>query len=209
MMRIQWVTAGEVVPPLARDAAFVWYGRLDDAGALLKRAALTSDDLADLADLAARPQAAWRAERRRATRALLATLVGVHPDTIVLARSPFGALEVLAPAGWWLSVAGQGAHCAIALARVPIGVDIEPLGQPVLPDDLFTPRELRAGGDRLLRWTAKEAHAKRFARADAADPRAIEIDLSGEVIRASSGDGVSRCVSRRAGGAIITVALPV
>lgn len=205
VMRIEWVTGDAAIPPLAPDGVCVWHGPLDDARALLTRAALTAGDLADLAR---RPRAAWRAERRRATRALLAALARVHPDTIVLARSRFGALAVVAPAGWWLSVAGQGAHCAIALARMPIGVDIEPLDQPALPDDLFTPRELRDGGDRLLRWTAKEAHAKRFARADAADPRAIETDLSGEVIRASSGDGASRCVSRRAGGSIITVALP-
>lgn len=207
MRRVLWVTAGEAIPALPTDTALVWHGRLDDPGAsaVIAQAALTPDDRAELAR---RPQAEWRAARRRLTRALLARLALAHPDTIGLKRSPFGAVRVVTPAGWWISVAGQGGLCAVAVSKGPVGVDIEPLDQPELPDDLFTAQELGADGSRLARWTAKEAHAKRFGRADIADPRLIQTAFFGEGLIARSADGASRCFVHRSDAAIVAVALP-
>lgn len=205
MTQVMWVAAGGAIPALPADTALVWHGRLDAASPLVARAALTTDDLADLAH---RPHAEWGAARRRISRALLAAVAEVHPDGIILSRSCFGALGVISPAGWYISMAGQHGWCAIALARVPVGVDIEPLDQCAPPADLFSARELREGGDRLARWTLKEAHAKRFGRADIAEPQAIETDLSGEPPIATSAGGASHCFLHRAGGAIVAVALP-
>lgn len=206
MTGILWIAAGEAIPTaLSAGAALVWHGRLHTPGAaaLIARAALTPDDLADLA---ARPQAEWRAARRRVARALIAALAGVHPDAVIFARSPFGVPLVVSPDGWRMSIGGQDVRCAIAIAHGPVGVDVEPLDQPPLPDDLFTARELRTGGDRLLRWTVKEAHAKCFGRADAADPRAIETELLADSAVAVSADGRTRCFSRSDDGAVVTIA---
>mgnify|MGYP001029462226 CR=1 FL=1 len=208
MTKILWIPAGADVPAFAADTLLVWHGRLDAPGAvaLASRAALMPDDLADLAS---RAGTSWHAARRKVVRALVATWAGLHPDTIVLRRSPFGAVKVAAPDGWGLSVAGRGRQCAIAIARGSVGVDIEPVDQPPLPDDLFTARERHAGGDRLLRWTMKEAHAKCFGRADAADPCAIETVLRVGVACAVSTDGYTWCFSHRCGSAVVTVACPV
>lgn len=171
----------------------------------------------DLADFAAAPDAAMRLLRRRLTRVLLARIAGVSPGSILFGRSSEGAPSVLSPKGWHVSVAGQAPLCVIAVARQPLGCDVEPhAGSPPLWD-MLTPVESEALAllphdaqprEWLCRWTAKEAHAKRLGTARHADPAAIETRPAGAGrLLASSAGSTSLCLVRVAGGGVEAVAV--
>lgn len=175
----------------------LWQVRLDDPEVerLAGRARLQA---ADWQDLAGRPQAEMRGMRRQLTRVLLAHVAGCHPDSIVFERSTAGALSVVEPAGWFVSVAGRWPHALIGLSRAPLGVDIEPADAAPPPPDALTPGEredLARAPDlvRLCRWTAKEAHAKLLGNAAQADPAEIHTQAEGDVLRVSSPAGQTVC----------------
>ncbi|WEK01549.1 MAG: 4'-phosphopantetheinyl transferase superfamily protein [Candidatus Sphingomonas phytovorans] len=186
--------------PRAPDAPVAWSVRLDRPATptMVARASLLPDDLTDLAK---RPDAGMRGLRRRLARLLVATATGEHPDLIRIERSRLGAPVVVVPDGWHISLAGQWPFCAIALSRAPVGIDVEPLATAALPLDLFTAAEHSAFKneepiERLFRWIAKEAHAKRLGRASLADPARIETWRSHGELLVRCADGISRCEIR-------------
>ncbi|KPF55813.1 phosphopantetheinyl transferase [Novosphingobium sp. 1529] len=195
------------------DAPFAWVVRLDDpiVETMARQAPLRSSDLADLAS---RPQAGMRSLRRQLTKVLIALASGAHPDSISIERLPAGALRVTAPEGWHVSVAGHWPHAAIAIARCPLGVDIEPIGALPPPPDALTIGErhqLRHGTaqDALRRWTAKEAHAKAWGVAAQIDPAHIHTCVSGNQLTAMSREGRTLCDLANLGGLLAALARPV
>jgi hypothetical protein len=100
------------------------------------------DDLADAA-LARRDGGAPRLLRRRLLRALVARVHGLHPAEVSFTRDARGAPGLAGGLGF-ISMAGCRDWSAVALAPLPVGVDIE------------APAE---GGD-LAAWTELEARQK-------------------------------------------------
>jgi len=164
----------------------------------------------------------WRTEDPGAGRRgglaarLLARLGGLDPQAVMLARSPAGQPQVVVPRGWHLGLSGRGGQCLIGAARRPIAVDRELIEEAPPLWDMLTPLEaqaLRAAppGDRsrqwLRRWTIKEAHAKLVGTPRRLAAEAIETRLIDPVMATATCEGMSRCWSREAGGAIDTVAL--
>lgn len=195
------------------DAPFVWLLRLDDPAteAMARQAPLRPSDLADLAN---RPRAGIRGLRRQLTKVLIALAAGTHPDNVSLERLPSGALQVAAPSGWYVSVAGDWPHAAIAIARSALGVDIEPAGALPPPREALTVGErhqLRHGTmqDALRRWTAKEAHAKALGVAAQIDPAHIHTCLDGDQFTAMSREGRTLCHLTQMAGLMGAVAQPL
>jgi phosphopantetheinyl transferase len=192
------------------DAPLVWQTRLDAAPvlALATQAPLLE---ADWRDLAHRRHAETAALRRRLAKVLLARLKGCHPATVVIGRTTEGAPVVLAPPGLHISVSGQWPHSAIAVSRRAIGIDIEPWDALPPPADAMTEQEIRAlagapDQDRLVRWVAKEAHAKLFGAAARVDARDIDTVARGAHYIASSQDGSSVVHIRRDADTVMAVA---
>ena len=193
-----------------------WSVGLDSeaAAVALKRAAHTDRDLADFA---AAPDAAARLVRRRLTRALLGEMAGVAPESILFGRSGEGAPSILSPPGWHISVAGQVPLALIAVARDPVGTDVEAVDDAPPLWDMLTGAEAEQvrrlppatqSAEWLRRWTAKEAHAKRLRSARHADPAAIDTEpLGADCIIARSTEGTSRCWVRTVSGRVEAVAL--
>jgi phosphopantetheinyl transferase len=198
------------------DAAatpLIWYLRLD--GRLANEAAARANlSSRDLQDLAARPDGAMRAVRRRIAKALLARAGGIHPALVEIARLDSGALRVEAPAGWYLSLAGQWPHCLIGISRNSIGVDIEPADALPPPADAMTDRECLALANTsppewVAHWAAKEAHAKRLGVAAQIDPRQIDTWPDAGGIMACSSGRHSFCHIRREHDLILVAAAEV
>jgi 4'-phosphopantetheinyl transferase len=179
--------------------------------------AQTPHDARDLADFAARADAGNRLLRRRLARALLSSLAQVAPTGILLGRSPQGAPSVLAPQGWYLSVAGQAPLCLVGVAAHPIGVDVEPVDDAPPLWDMLTRAEADSlrrlpssawPREWLRRWTAKEAHAKRLGCARGADPAGIATTpVASGRLRVRSSEGRSDVFVRAVRGRIEAVAL--
>jgi phosphopantetheinyl transferase len=194
----------------------VWSVRLDSEAAAAALAASRHTDR-DLADFAAAPDAGNRLLRRRLTRALLGHLTRVAASDILFGRTSEGAVSVLSPKGWHLSVAGRAPLCLIGVSPAAIGVDVEPFDDSPPLWDMLTEAEGAAierlpAGDRphewLRRWAAKEAHAKRFGCARRADPALIETQRVGaDRLEVISNEGVSDCRLRVVAGRIEAVAL--
>lgn len=131
----------------------------------------TAEDLADAA-LLGRDTGAKRLKRRRLLRALAAEVLGVHPDLVTLDRAGTGAVRVTGPDPLFTSVSGCGRWTALAVARHPVGVDVEihpPEREP--PFDLLQPLEQEAiladpqPRHLFIRfWTAREAYLKAQGR---------------------------------------------
>ena len=169
-----------------------WIERLDEAPTGLAEPlvwvsrGLAADMMADGAAHAARPaelaeaaglgaeRGARRLVRRGLLRALAARVLAVHPDAVKIVRDPGGGLRIVGPEPLYVSHAGRGEWAAVALARTPIGVDIEEAEPaPPLPLDLLHPLERerlaalsdcdRAAAFARL-WVVKEAFAKASGR---------------------------------------------
>ena len=69
--------------------------------------------------------------------------IGYAAGEVAVEAGPLGAPLVVSPAGWHLSVAARWPRCLVAVAREPIGVDVE-VATTALPDDLLTQRERKA-----------------------------------------------------------------
>jgi phosphopantetheinyl transferase len=181
----------------ASMGGLVWHVRLDDPmiEPLAQGAPLRAGDLRDLAG---RPQSAMRALRRRLAKVLIARLAACHPDAVEIGRSEAGAPCIVAPTGWYISVAGRWPHALIGVSRAPLGVDIEPLDAMPPPEDALTQGERAdlasaTDRDRVARWTAKEAHAKLYGVAAQIDPSDIHTQADGALIHVSSPSGRSIC----------------
>ncbi|NHW17215.1 4'-phosphopantetheinyl transferase family protein, partial [Escherichia coli] len=88
---------------------------------------------------------------------------------VTIRRDAHGAPIAVAPAGWFVSLSGRGDRVLIGVARVPVGIDREPLAGDDVPWDMLTPDEAASlqalpqdaqSAAWLTRWTIKEAHAK-------------------------------------------------
>lgn len=206
-----WLDGLPEVCPDPGKAPLVWCLRLDDPAVqlLAEGAALREEDLRDLAG---RPQAAMRGLRRRLARVMIARVAGCHPDVIAFGRGEAGAPLILTPDGWHISVAGRWPHGLIGIAHMPLGVDIEPADALPPPEDALTSGEqVEAVSDRerLMRWTAKEAHAKLYGVASRIDPAAIHTQIDGNMLRARSASGASLCHVVEMGGTLCAVACAV
>lgn len=173
LAQVRWVEGR----PLA------WRVRLDDEHSQRDagRAALSAGEVAAFARAGDAP---WRITRRLLAKALIAHVARCHPADVLIERDAFGALRVVAPTGWHLSLAGQPPHALIGLYHAPIGVDVEPETAAPPPDDAFSADERAmlaklwpGNADRaaLIGWLAKEAHAKASGRARQLAPRDIAL----------------------------------
>lgn len=202
--------------PVGGDRPVVWSVRLD-SDAAASALARTPHDGRDLADFAAAPDAANRLLRRRLARALLARLAGIAPEGVLFGRTADGAPSILSPPGWYVSVAGRRPHGLIGVSTAPIGVDLEPIETAPPLWDMLTAAEAaeiesvpaqERPREWLRRWTAKEAHAKKWGCARRADPVRIATGRTASgVLRVGSDEGVSDVFQREVGGRIEAVAL--
>ncbi len=112
--------------------------------------------------------------RRDQLRKLSSRLTGVSPNRLQMERRASGQACISGPELLWLSSASRGSWNAVAIARAPIGVDIEtcPAAIPV-PFNLLHPLERdslqklegRARQHAFLQfWTAREAYWKAAGR---------------------------------------------
>jgi phosphopantetheinyl transferase len=191
-----------------------WRVRLDDEQAERDagRATLSAQEIAAFARVGDAP---WRVMRRRLAKALIAQIAEVHPDDVRIARDASGALQVVAPAGWHLSLAGQPPYALIGLHRSPIGVDIEPETAKPPPDDAFSDDERTTldslwpgDADRaaLIGWVAKEAHSKASGRARQLGPRDIELGVDASSLIAVSTSARTRVHLTLEAGTIAAIA---
>ena len=163
----------------------------EEAEAALARTRATLEDMADAAPLGPR-LGAFRLYRRRLLRSLAAEMLGAEPGAVRIERRPEGGLFIAAPELLHASVAASGDWTALALARHPIGVDVEMLTEThSVPLDLLHPAEREALLERdeadrsiafLRFWTAREAYCK-------AQGRGLPAELS-TIRAADDGDGV-------------------
>ncbi len=131
----------------------------------------TAEDMSDAA-LLGRDTGAERLKHRRLLRALAAEVLDVHPDLVTFERATTGAVRVTGPSLLFASVSSCGRWTALAVARHPVGVDVEihpPEREP--PFDLLQPLEQEAiladpqPRHLFIRfWTAREAYLKAEGR---------------------------------------------
>ncbi|WP_242095767.1 4'-phosphopantetheinyl transferase superfamily protein [Sphingomonas sp. CROZ-RG-20F-R02-07] len=144
----------------------------------------------DLSDAARVTDGAGRLARRLLARALVRHVAGCASDAVTIRRDAHGAPIVVAPAGWFVSLSGRSDRALIGVARVPVGVDREPLACGDVPWDMLTPDEaaslqaLPPGSQSaawLTRWTIKEAHAKLVGEPRRIAPEAVatHVDQAG------------------------------
>lgn len=143
---------------------------------------------------------------RRLLRHVVAPLCGVAPDALSIVESERGALSIdpALGASWRFNISHTDGLVALALARAPIGVDVEWLARPgrtvELADRFFAPAEvaaLRARPEAHQRdrffdlWTLKESYIK--ARGEGL---AIPLDSFAFTLE---GDTISITIDPRAG----------
>lgn len=216
MTPVHWIDDPDAARGLPADAAIAWAWRDDDPRIpdWTARSVTTPDDRAAFAG---RRDAGERLHRRRLARLLLGIVSGCRPDAIRVTRTATGAPRPVVPEGWHMSVAGSAGHALIALARAPLGADIEALPADPLPLDLLTAQERAmlaalSSADRarasLGCWVAKEAHAKRLGDPRRLAPHAIDTRLAGERGTATSAAGTSTITLRHRETSIAAIALP-
>ncbi len=182
-------------------------------GATALTLALANDELEptprDLQEAPARgPLRQAFLRRRVATRRAVAARLGVAPARVVIGHAKTGAPLVLAPeCGLKISVSGRENFFALAMAKTPVGVDIEPLrGAFEPPWSLFHPRERAAleglaGAARheafLRLWTAKEAYLKALGVGFARTPASFAIDLDFSIRDDAARAAIADCDWRR------------
>ncbi|MES2263766.1 MAG: 4'-phosphopantetheinyl transferase superfamily protein [Pseudomonadota bacterium] len=162
-------------PLLAEADVHVW--QIDLADARLDRLAgsLSPDEV----DKAARLHTPELAQQYRRCRAALRCILGRYtqqsPDTVVLEYGPYGK-PCLPDASLHFNLSHSERYALVALARDPVGVDIEGTGRAginpaELASLLFHPEELAAMASIAPEhraayfyalWTRKEAYSKRL-----------------------------------------------
>ncbi|MGO4172302.1 4'-phosphopantetheinyl transferase superfamily protein [Bosea sp. TAF32] len=136
---------------------------------------------------------AERSELRRGTaRRLLARQLGCTEEDVAIAHDPAGRplLGLPAASGIELSVATRAGIVAIALARQPVGVDVERIEAPTAPplDVLHADERKRLAAMPLaLRplafaqiWAAKEAYVKALGVGFRRAPESFAVSLLSE-----------------------------
>lgn len=110
-------------------------------------------------------------ERRGVLKALVAKALGIGPDLVEIAHPRNRPPAVTRPleSGLTVSLSGRGDLSAIAIARLPIGVDIEWVDSGEIPWRVLHPEEVsllnRLKGEARARaftrlWSLKEAYGK-------------------------------------------------
>ena len=148
-------------------------------------------DIQDAAKPIAGPRDHFLA-RRALLRRLVAVRLGVAPESVVIGHAEDGHPEVVEPdATLHVSVSAWGSLSAVALAPVPIGVDLEPLGDPREPVwDVLHARE-RGGVESIWKtqaqdwlflsiWTAKEAYLKALGLGLKREPSRLHVNYKDE-----------------------------
>lgn len=177
------------------DAVHVWAVSLDSHSDPLPGEDSLSDDERHRADCFRNPEHRRRfLAGRRSLRRLLSAYTGCPPDGIRFAIGKHGRPHLEGPAarsGLDFNLSHSGDEMLIALARRPVGVDVE--SRANLPDDFralardwFAPGEVRdlaklASWDRgdafLAAWTRKEAVSKALGLGLALPPDRIDVTL--------------------------------
>ncbi|OYW67510.1 MAG: hypothetical protein B7Z40_06850 [Bosea sp. 12-68-7] len=173
-------------PTVAYPAAMIWLSSPDDIAADLPAAWLvaTPERPATLPERSAL--------RRGMGARILARQLGLPREAIAIGHDGRGRPLVAHPrgSGLHLSLATRGGVVAVALARRPVGVDVEavdgsappPIGV-LHPDELAwllaQPPESRALAFARL-WSAKEAYVKALGTGFARAPESFAVSLSPE-----------------------------
>ncbi len=202
---VKWLAAGDLAAlthAQPADEPLALVADLRDPLILpLLRPAPTSSDYDD----ERRPGASdrgWFLARRAATRSLVALFTGCDADDVVIGYDGPGAPRVKS-GSCHVSVSGRGPLAAIAIARDPIGIDLEIQHSDVeVIADVLHPEEMTAlsalSGEPARRrfleiWTAKEAFLKALGTGLNIDPATVvsrfEEDSSAALFLAR--DGVS------------------
>ena|GEM_PF-1993781 len=162
------LTGGEI----PRDGASVLL--IDLADTRLRQLIHLPPSVRDVQD-AAKPIAGPRDHflaRRAMLRHLVARRLGMAADEVVIGHGEDGRPQLVTPAApLHVSVSARGTLAALAISTLPVGVDLEPVGDPREPVwDMLHARERggveamwkREGADWpfLSIWTAKEAYLK-------------------------------------------------
>ena len=216
---------GRLVPlPAPAHGVHLWQLLLEPARDDASRALPDAADRDRVAVL--RPVDAARLLARRAlVRAAVAGLAGSRPQDVrvPVAAGPRRAGVVGGP-GWWASTASSGDRGLLALAPVPVGVDLEALPGP--PDAtavsaaLLAPAEhawISAGGAStgarfLAAWVRKEAVVKCTGEGLARDLRTFVVDagsLAAPVLGASGHPVGIRTLGLEVEGHVAAAALAV
>jgi 4'-phosphopantetheinyl transferase len=208
-------------PGVAYPAGMIWLSAPDDIAADFPAAWLvaTPERPATLPE---------RSALRRGMAALiLARQLGLPPEAIAIGHEPGGRPLVEQPrgSGLHLSLATRAGMVAVALARRPVGVDVEavdaraaPPAAVLHPDEsawlLAQPEHERALAFARL-WSAKEAYVKALGTGFARPPESFAISISPEgrlTVRdgaqARAATGVSRTIEN-GGQEILAAAMVV
>lgn len=188
----------------ARNPGVRWYaspdeGRLDTTPvawvfALPSAAAGLEPTPRDLAEIGDRKGAdvGRFLSRRAALRGLVARCCGVAPATVAIGYGAAGRPLVLAPADLFCSVSARGDIAAFALARHPVGVDLEILEPGDIPWAVLAAAETawlrtRPTAEQAARfleiWTLKEAYLKAGGSGLLVDPAATDVSIPTRTIR--------------------------
>ncbi len=208
-------------PALSYPAGMIWLRSPDDSSESLPAAWLVSTP----ARPATLPERS--ALRRGMAARILARQLGLPPEAIAIGHDERGRPLVAQPRGrgLHLSLATRAGMVAVALARRPVGVDVEAVdaraAPPVAvlhPDEsawlLAQPEQERALAFARL-WSAKEAYVKALGTGFARPPESFAISISPEGrltvqdgAQARAATGVSRTIEN-GGQEILAAAMVV
>jgi phosphopantetheinyl transferase len=168
-----------VMMTLSCGAAFAACGALEEAPALPPTAAEQANAPS------AAPERARFFQRRAFARHMLARQLGEDPATVEIAHHAAGAPFIVGKPDLRLSLTSRGPMAGLALARQPVGVDLEWI-EPAEPawsllhaDEAQALRAISSATRRALVftqiWTAKEAALKAQGVGLARDPASFAI----------------------------------
>jgi phosphopantetheinyl transferase len=138
--------------------------------------------------------------RSNLLRQLSGRAMGASPGHVQIARAPGGQPYAAAPQRLWLSSAGRDDWQVVAVARTPIGVDIETTPSDMPPPLILLHPQERASLEKLVGdacqqtflrfWTAREAYWKSTGkglgaalaccRAELGDSQIVKILVNGD-----------------------------
>jgi 4'-phosphopantetheinyl transferase len=155
------------------EEAHVWLLDLDDCTLDAQCGVLSPDELSKACGFAT-PRLRSRYSRcRSAVRTLLAGYTGEAAASLRFTYGPLGK-PCLAGAEWHFNVSHSGAKALVAVARRPLGIDLEGLDNPAIDPDELLPLVCNRAEQAALRalgtqerhrnfyelWTRKEAYCK-------------------------------------------------
>lgn len=223
---MEWIESEPGAPEIGPQEVHLWRFPLDapddSAGTAnlpdeeRRRAEGMQSDTARLSFLAS----------QSALRALLSAHTGTPPTELAFSRGAHGKPALASPASTIeFNVSHSGDWGVIALARVPVGVDVEQVrpgrATPALEKRFLTEgerdllgRHAREHGDAafFVVWCRKEAYLKAtgfglaapFSRVDSSPPRLAELDESGAQLAGTAPWAVAEFfVDERHAGAVV------